>query len=160
MAAGAEALPVPRKLRGVLTIKADDDLEFRADRHTGVSSQQEIAADRTSKLYRTVGEKQCKMVLHATAPADCPDPRAYFMDKVEELTRGLDTEARPRLRGQRLMETDDLSVTFNRKTRTIEATLRIELERYPAYNNRLINLMQQLSQCFAINQTTFRRPRP
>lgn len=148
---------MPRKLRGTLTIKAQDDIEFRADRSTGISSQQEIASDKTSKLYRTVGEKHHTMVFHATAPADCPDPRAYFIGKVEQLTEGMQTRARPKLRGQKLMESDDLSVTWNKGTRTIEAILRIELGLYPAYNNRLINLMQQISQCFASNQTTFLR---
>lgn len=157
VAPGPSHNPLPRKLRGTLTIKDHDDLEFRADRQTGISSQDEIASDKTSKLYRTVGEKKNTMVLHATAPADCADPRAYFIGKVEQLTEGMETKARPKLKGMRLMQTDDLSVTFQKKDRVIEATLRIELERYPAYNNRLITLMQSISQCFASNQTTFLR---
>ena len=154
-----QQVKVPRKLRGTLTIKAQDDMEFRADRQTGLSSQQEIASDRTSKLYRTVGDKTSTMVFHASAPADCADPRAYFIEKIEHLTEGLDTKARPKLRGTRLMNDDDLCVTFNKKERIIEATLRIELGRYPAYNGRLITLMQRISQCFASNQTTFLKPR-
>jgi len=157
--AAAVPLKVPRKLRGTLTIKAGDDMEFRADRQTGVSSQQEIASDKTAKLYRTVGEKRNSLVLHAVAPSDCVDPRAYFTECVERMTEGMATKARPKLRGQRLMEADDLSVTWNKGSRTIEAVLRIELEKYPSYNNRLINLMQQISQCFASNQTTFLKPR-
>lgn len=148
---------VPRKLRGTLTIKACDDMEFRADRCTGLSSQEEIASDKTSKLYRTIGEKRNTMVFHASAPPDCQDPRAYFIGKIEQLTEGMETKAKPKLRGIRLMTADDLDITFNRKERIIEATLRIELERYPAYNNRLITLMQRISQCFASNQTTFLR---
>jgi hypothetical protein len=35
--------PVPRKIRGTLTIKAEDDMEFRAERKTGISSQQELS---------------------------------------------------------------------------------------------------------------------
>ena len=155
VAPGPNHNPLPRRLRGTLTIKAHDDMEFRADRQTGLSSQQEIATDGLSKLYHTVGEKKKTMVMHAVAPADCPDPRAYFMEKVERLTEGMQTKAKPKLRGMKLLETDDLSVTFQKKERVIEATLRIRLEQYPAYNNRLINLMQMISQCFASNQTTF-----
>ncbi len=156
-AAPGGPLPVPRKLRGVLTIKAMDDMEFRADRHTGATSQKEIASDRTAKLYRTVGEKKNSLVLHAVAPSDCTDPRAYFTDCVERMTEGMETKKKPKLRGVRLMDDEDLTVTYQKCTRTIEATLRIELEKTPAYNNRLINLMQRISQCFVINQTTFRK---
>jgi len=150
---------VPRKLRGTLTIKAYDDMEFRADRVTGISSQEEIAHDGTSKLYRTVGKKSNSMVMHAVAPADCPDPRAFFVEKAEKLTEGMQTEALPRLRGTTLMSDPSLRVTYNKKERTIECTLRIELEKTPAYNNELITIMQRISQCFAINQTTFLRPK-
>lgn len=150
---------VPRKVRGTMTIKALDDMEFRADRCSGESSQELIASDGQSKLYRTVGEKKQSTVVHIVAPADCCDLRAYFYDKVESLTKGMESKAKPRLKGITLMNDDDLRVVFSKKERTIEATLRIELESTPAYNNRLITLMQRLSQCFAINQTTFHKQR-
>ena len=40
---GQKPLPTPRKVRGTMTIKSEDDMEFRADRHTGISSQEQIS---------------------------------------------------------------------------------------------------------------------
>ena len=139
---------VPRKLRGTLTIKDCDDLEFRADRVTGLSSQEEIASVANARLYRTVGKKQSQRVAHIIAPDNVVDIRAYLYDKVTD-----ETKARPKLRGMILMKNDDLNIIFNKKERKIEATLRIELDHHPAYMSRLINLMQIISQCFASNQS-------
>ena len=145
---------VPRKLRGTMTIKADDDMEFRADRVTGLSSQEEIAKTANAKLYRTVGQKKRSTVAHITIPEEVVDIQAFLMDEVERLTKGYDTKAPKRIRGTRLLLSDDLNITFNKSQRVIEATFTIDLEKTPAYNNRLITLMQRISQCFASNQTT------
>ncbi len=150
---------VPRKLRGTLTIKDCDDLEFRADRVTGLSSQEEIAKTRDGKLYRTVGEKKRSTVAYIKVPDDVVDIPAFIYENVEKLTRGMETKARPKLRGKCLMKNDDISIVLNKKVRMLEVNFRIELERYPAYNNRLITLMQRISQCFASNMDSLTRPK-
>lgn len=151
--------PVPRKIRGTLTIKADDDLEFRAQRSTGVSSQEEIAKTATGKLYRTVGEKKNSMVAHITVPDGEQDVRAFLYDSVDKLTQGLQTKARPRLRGRILTQNDSLRVTLNQKERQVEVVMSIDLNRTPNYNDRLMKLMYETSQCFAINQTSLAQPK-
>jgi len=150
---------VPRKLRGTLTIKDFDDLEFRADRSTGESSQALIAQKGKSRLYRTVGAKQQSMVMHAVAPADCKDPRAFFLEQADTLTKDMESKAKPKLKGTRLLDDDDLRIVYNKTRKCLEIIMSIDLEKFPGYNNRLINLMQRTSQCFAINQTTFPRQR-
>ena len=153
------ALPVPRKVKGVLTIMKDDDVTFNAYRSTGISSQEEISKCGDSKLYRTVGEKKQKMVMHLCVPSDTTDPRAAFLEQADKLTKDMESKAKPRLRGIVLQQDDDLRITFQKKERKIEVVFGIDLNTTPAYNNRLITLMQRISQCFAINQTSLVKPR-
>ena len=153
-AAPAAAPPVPRKLRGTLTIKADDDLEFRADRKTGISTQSELSHTREGKLYKTVGEKKNSMVAHIVLPADTKDPRAALYDQVDKLTTGMQTKAKPRLKGQTLMDEDNCRVILSKKESRVEMVLAIDLKATPNYNQALMNLMYKVSQCFAINPTS------
>jgi len=143
---------VPRKVRGTLTIKSEDDMEFRADRSTGVSSQQEIAKTAAGKLYRTVGEKQSRMVAHITIPDGEPDPRAFLYDSVEKLTESLQSKAAPRLKGKMLMNEPATRITLSKKEHSIEVVLNIDLKTTPNYQQQLLNLMYKVNQCFAINQ--------
>lgn len=144
---------MPRKIRGTLTIKADDDLEFRAQRSTGISSQEQITKRGESKLYRTVGEKKNKLVAHLVMPADCTDPRAELYEQVDSLTAGMQTKATPRLRGRSLLSDDDVRVTTNTKDHRVQVVLDIDVAAYPDYTSRLLTLMQRVNQCFATNQT-------
>lgn len=149
-----KANALPRKVRGTLTIKAGDDMEFRAYRDTGVSSQQEIAHAGDSKLYRTVGEKKPKTICHVVVPEDTTDPAAYIYDKVEEMTRALQTKAKPKLKGTVLKADDDLHVTLSRKEHRLEVVMTIDLQQKPNYQQELMNLMYRTNQCFAINVTS------
>ena len=148
---------VPRKLRGTLTIKDCDDLEFRADRVTGLSSQEEIAKTRDGKLYRTVGEKKRSTVAYIKVPEDVVDIPAFLYDNVQQLTRGMETKAKPPVRGTKLLLSDELNITLNKKWRVIEANFRIELEKTPAYDRQLMLLMQRISTCFAANMDLLSR---
>ena len=151
---GEQPLPVPRKIRGTLTIKAEDDLEFRAQRSTGISSQEEIAKTSAGKLYRTVGEKRKSMVAHIVIPDGETDPRAFLYDTVEKLTRGLQSKAKPRLRGKLILDEPNARVTLSKKESRIEMVLGIDLKATPNYQSALMNIMYKLNQCFAINQTS------
>ncbi len=148
-----QTLPVPRKVRGTLTIKGEDDMEFRADRHTGLSSQEEIARTAAGKLYRTVGEKRNSTVAHIVIPQEEKDPTAFLYDAVEKLTRGLQTKAKPKLRGRMLMDEPNARITLSKKESRIEMVLGIDLKATPNYNQALMNLMYKVNQCFATNQT-------
>jgi len=149
-----KALPVPRKIRGTLTIKAEDDLEFRATRSTGISSQEEISKTTAGKLYRTVGEKKKSMVAHIVIPENETDPRAFLYETVEKLTRDMQTKAKPRLRGKVLMDEENARVTLSKKENRLEMVLGIDLKATPDYYKALMNLMYRLNQCFAINQSS------
>jgi len=149
-----ETLPVPRKIRGTLTIKAGDDMEFRAQRSTGISSQEEIAKTAAGKLYRTVGEKKNSMVAHIVVPDGETDPAAFLYDSVEKLTRGLQTKARPKLKGKTLLDEPNARITLSRKESRVEMVLSIDLKATPNYQSALMNLMYKVNQCFATNQTS------
>lgn len=147
---------VPRKVRGTLTIKAGDDLEFRAYRDTGQSSQEQVAKSGDSKLYRTVGEKKNSMVAHIVVPAGSSDPKADIYEQVEKLTKSLsDTKKKiPALKGRSLMRDSEVQVTTNQKERQVQVVLTIDVSQYPDYTSRLLTLMQRVNQCFATNQNS------
>ena len=149
-----ETRPLPRRVRGTLTIKAGDNMEFKAYRETGESSQQLVAKNGDSKLYRTVGEKKPKTICHVVVPEDSTDPAAYIYDKVEELTKTLQTKARPKLKGTVLKADDDLHVTLSKKDHRLEVVMTIDLQLRPNYQQELMNLMYRTNQCFAINVTS------
>lgn len=149
------ALPVPRKVKGTLTILSDDDMQFKAQRSTGISSQQEIAtAAGGSKIYRTVGERQQKTIAHIVVPPGTPDAAAYIYGKVDELTKDMQTKAKPRLRGTTLKSDPDLRITLSKKEHRLEVTMNIDLSQKPNYQQELMNLMYRTNQCFAINVTS------
>lgn len=150
---------VPRKLRGTLTIKEADDMEFRADRLTGLSKQEEIAKSSHGKLYRTVGEKKRSTIAYIKAPEDTVDLPALLMDNVEQLTKGMETKAKPKVDGMTLMKSDELDITFNKQKRVLELTFTIELEKTPAYDTRLMQLMMYSAQCFAANLDLLTKPK-
>jgi hypothetical protein len=157
-----QPLPVPRKIKGTLTIKADDDMEFRAQRSTGVSSQQQIAKCGDSKIYDTVGERKPKRICHIVIDKESTDPVAEIYDQVEQLTKGMNPTRAvgKRPKGARLLMNDgDVAVDISRKEHTIGITLKIDVSQTPNYNNQLMNLMQRVSQCFAINQTSLNQLR-
>jgi hypothetical protein len=143
-----------RRVRGVLTIREGDDMEFRAERKTGVSAQQEIAKTAAGKLYRTVGEKKQSVVAHIVVPDGETDPTAFLYETVERLTRGMQTKARPKMRGKTLMDDDNARITLSKKEHKVEMVLTIDLAATPNYNQALMNLMYKVSQCFAINGTS------
>lgn len=152
---------MPRKIRGTLTIKAEDDMEFRAQRSTGISSQQQMAKCGDSKLYRTVGDKQQKMVAHIVIPNDSTDPRADIFEQAEKLCKTMPASGRraPRLKGRSLMRDNEVSVVCNQKERSVQVVICIDVSRYPDYTSRLLTLMQRVNQCFATNQTSLAKLR-
>ena len=151
---GQQPLPVPRKIRGTLTIKAEDDMEFRAEKKTGISSQQEIAKSTGGKLYRTVGEKKTSMVAHIVVPDGETDPAAFLYEEVEKLTKGMQTKAKPKLKGKTLLDEPNARITLSKKESKVEMVLSIDLKQTPNYNQALMNLMYRVNQCFATNQTS------
>jgi hypothetical protein len=144
----------PLKLRGVLTVLNDEqDCEFRAQRSTGQSSQEEIAHTRSSKLYRTMGEKKPKVIAHLSTLSASADPTADLYDELDLLTKGLkDKKKAQPLRGRRLLEEPGVSVTLNATKRKLECVLSIDLAKQSDYQSELIKRMQKISQCLVINQ--------
>lgn len=156
-----KALPVPRKVRGTLTIKSDDDMEFRAMRSTGISAQEEIKKTAAGKLYRTVGTKQKSTVCHIVVPDDEVDPRAFIFEQADRLTKNMnDSKATSPLRGKLLRKDDNLRITLSQKEHRIEVRFIIDLAATPNYLQELMNIMQKTNQCFAINSTSLANARP
>lgn len=149
------------KIRGTLVVVDAEahDYEFRAQRSTGQSTQQVVKAAGLSKLYRTTGEREPKLVAHLSVPADTPDAPALLARRLEHLTAGLSPKARPRLKGRVLMQTESTRVVHNLKDGQVEAVIRLPLTKGGDLQSELIKQMQQISQCFAINQTSLVPPR-
>ncbi len=152
-----ETNEVPRRVRGSLLVRGDDSYEFTPYAE-GESTQEVLRQRGKSKIYRTKG-RQPLMVAYLTVPADSVDPRAEILEQADELTSDMASKAQPKLRGTVLQQDSDLRITLSKKERKIEVTFGIDLNLTPAYNNRLITIMQRISQCFAINQTSLVRPR-
>jgi len=152
---------VPRKIRGTLTIKAEDDLEFRAERKTGLSSQEEIAKTAAGKIYRTVGEQKRSMVAHIVIPDKEADVPAFLHEAVTKLTAGMESKAKVKAPngGRLIWNEDDLSVKTVAKEHKIYVNMVIDVKQSPDYNTRMFNLMQRISSCFAINQTSLNQLR-
>lgn len=151
-----ETNEVPRRVRGSLLVKGQDCYEF-SPFNEGESTQDVLKTSGKSKLYRTKGKKEPQMVAYLTVPAADSDPVASLSEILAKVTEGLEKKPLKRMRGKVLMDTAELRVTHNRKDRKLEVVMSIDLNETPNYNNRLINLMQQVSQCFAINQTSLAR---
>ncbi|MCR5678904.1 MAG: hypothetical protein K6G08_01660 [Prevotella sp.] len=145
---------VPRRVRGTLTIKAGDDMEFRAERSTGMSSQSLLRKHGQSKLYDTMGEKHKSRIAHIVIDSEATDPVAALYDELDNLTAGQETERkqRPSKRGRLLLNDHDLSVTVHKNDHLVSIGMSIDVQKNPNYNHYLMNLMQRISQCFVINQ--------
>lgn len=157
-AAPAPSVRNGMKIRGTLTVVDAEahDYEFRAQRQ-GQSTQQVVKSLGLSKLYRTTGERDPKLVAHLSVSADAPDPSALLHERLSSLTAGLGQKAQPRLKGRVLMQTDSTRVVLNLKDRQVEAVIRLPLGNGGDLQNELIKQMQQISTCFAINQTSLVR---
>ena len=141
------------KIRGTLTIvdAAAHDYEFRAQRSTGVSTQQVVKTAGQSKLYRTTGERQPKMVAHLSVSADAAAPAAELQEQLSRVTAGMATKRQPRLRGRTLLSADGTRVTLNQQSGEVECVLRFAGADRQNLQETLIKRMQQISTCFAIN---------
>lgn len=148
-----QAQPVPRRVRGVMTIKSDDDMEFRAERKTGESSQEILKSSGKSKVYQTVGEKRNSIVAHLVVDKDDPDPASTMYEQLESLTKEMEPKKSPKVRGKILLNEESCRVEFSKKEKVISVQMRINISKTPNYNSSLMNLMYKVNQCFAINQT-------
>lgn len=144
---------VPRKIRGTLTILEEDDMEFRAQRSTGISTQAVVKSDGKSKIYETVGEKKQNMVAHLVVSKDDPDPAGTMFAQLAKLTKDMQPKKLPPMRGKVLLDDESARVAFNNEGKKIDIRMTIDLQATPNYNQSLMNLMYKINQCFAINQT-------
>ena len=101
-----------------------------------------------------MGEKKNKLVAHISVPSDDPDPAANMSEQLEQLTKGMQTKARPKLKGRVLLNEPNARITLSKKDSKVEMVLCIDLKTNPNYNQALMNLMYKVNQCFATNQTS------
>ena len=155
----SEEQKVPRKVRGVMTIKENDDVEFRAERKTGESTQDVLKASGKSKVYQTIGEKRNSIIAHLVVDKDDPDPASTMYEQLESLTQDMAPKKAPKIRGKILMNDETCRIEFSKKEKKIDIHLRIDIAKTPNYNNSLMNLMYKVNQCFATNQTSLNSAR-
>lgn len=144
-------VPVPRKIRGVMTIFKEDDMEFRAERSTGISTQSVIKQQGKSKVYQTVGDKKNNYVAHLVVDKDDPDPASTMADQLEKLTKDMQPKRIPKARGRRLLDDKNVQVVFSKTSKKIDIHMNIDIAETPNYNQSLMNLMYKINQCFATN---------
>ena len=152
-----ETNEVPRRVRGSLLVRGDDSYEFTPYAE-GESTQEVLKQKGKSKIYRTKG-KTPQMVAYLSVPGDSPDPAAAIMDAAAEMTSDMRHTEAKLIAGIVLTDDPELRIAFDREKRQLQVVMNIDLTQTPAYNNRLIYLMQRTSQCFAINQTSLARPK-
>lgn len=150
---------LPRRVKGTLTILEGDDMEFRAQRSTGVSTQELVSKKGDSKMYRTTGEKNPKMVAHLVTSADCPDPVADMREQLERLGKTLKPKAQPKLKGRVLLNDEGLRVVHNARQQQVEVVIDLSTAADDTLTNQLIRKLQIVSQCFAINKTSLNPPK-
>lgn len=143
----------PRKVRGVLTIEATDDMSFKAYNESGESRQEIKSSYKSSKLYETVGDKNSNMVAHLVIPKASKDPVSDLTEQLAKLTKGMELKKQPKIRGQFLLKEEECEIVLNSKAGKVEVSMKIDLASTPNYQGKLMNLMYKVNQCFAINQT-------
>ena len=89
---------------------------------------------------------------HIVIPEGEKDATAFLYEQVERLTKGMQTKARPKLKGRTLLDEPNARITLSRKESRIEMVLSIDLKATPDYQTALMNLMYKVNQCFATNQ--------
>lgn len=148
----------PRKIRGVLSVDRDDSMEFRPQQ-TGEPQQEIIRKAGQSKLYRTTGKKEQKLVAHLVCSADAADPYAEMASQLERCAAVLQTRQPRRPVGAVLLHDGSIDVRHNRTKNELNVAFTIPLGDYPNYQKRFMEIMQRINQCFAINPISFQKPR-
>jgi len=145
----------PVLVRGSMKLLNEhNDMEFRAFRETGESTQTVLRQVGDSKLYTTKGERRPKMVAHLSVPNNSPDPVASLYEKLDQVTEGIAPPCAPPLTGEFLMRSDETSVVLNKQDVKLEVRLLIDLTATPNVQQTLIKRMQEISACLATNSTT------
>lgn len=155
---GAVPSTRPRKIRGTMTVSEDDSMEFRPQQ-AGEPQQELIRKSGQSKLYRTTGKKEQKLIAHLVCDADAPDAFSELSRQLEQCAAVLETREPRKPVGAVLLHKEDVDVRFNRTKRIMQVAFSIDLNVYPNYQKRFMNLMQEINQCFAINPTFSRQPK-
>lgn len=150
-----ETSEVSRRVRGSLLVRGDDSYEFTPYAE-GESTQDVIRQDGKSKVYRTKG-KTPQVVAYLSVPGDTADPGTAIMRQAELLTKDMRLADVPPIGREVLCDDPELRVAVDPEQHKVQVVMTIDLAQTPAYNNRLIYLMQRTSQCFAINQTSLAR---
>lgn len=140
----------PRKIRGTMSVAKDDTMEFRPQQ-AGEPMQELIKKSGLSKVYRTTGKKDQKIVAHLVCDADAPDPYAEMALSLQRCAAVLSTREPRKPVGAVLLHKQDVDVRLNKTQKIIGVTFSIDLEAYPNYQKRFMQIMQEINQCFAIN---------
>lgn len=150
-----EAKKYPYKLPGTMRVmNANLDLEFKVSQSTGESNREEISSTKNSQLYKTKGTKQQTLVAHLTARPDSPDPLADMYGQLQKLAKDakLETKEEPKLRGEKLLDSKNLSVILSKKEHKIDVRISIDLAQHPDYKDEFYKAIVELNKCFSINQ--------
>ena len=78
---------------------------------------------------------------------------AALRKQLEEVTTGMQTKVEWKPTGRLLLKDDAVQVNLDPKKQEVFVGLHIDLSTTNDCTTRLLNLMQRVSQCFAINQT-------
>ena len=141
----------------VKVLNEHHDMEIRAQRETGTSSQVVIAKTRNSKLYMTTAEKHPQLVAHLSTLNEVPDRAAALHDELAQLLKSITLKPLRALPGRFLMKDDMTSVVYNKKSGQIDVRLRIDLNATPNAEKALIARMQAVNVCLHTNAPFLKR---
>lgn len=151
------------KIRGTGKIDlAGHTFEF-TPQGTGQPAQRDVKKYGNAKVYTTTG-KEPKRVITLQCAEDATDPYSEMTDQFARVMKSEYQKPVPdaiKPKGVVLKNTDDLRMTVNRTSRMLEVSFRTPLDPQEKrdYKTMFYEKIQEISKCFAINETTILKSR-
>ena len=148
------------KVRGTATFFTDNTFEFVSQKE-GKPQRTNVKKVGKASIYTTTG-RDPKRVVTIECKADDPDPANSLTSQFEDLMkceykRELPEPMKPK--GVQLMNNEDLKMALNKSKKRLEVSFYITLEPEGIrdYKTKFYDKIQEISKCFAINETTIRK---
>ena len=151
------------KIRGTGKIDVlEHTFEF-TPQGTGQPAQRDVKKYGNAKAYTTTG-KEPKRVVTLQCAENATDPYGELASQFERVVKAEYTKPMPAQltpRGVVLKRSDDLVMTVNRTSRMLEVSFRTPLDAQDKrdYKTMFYEKIQEISKCFAINETTILKSR-
>ena len=149
------------KLRGTGKIYLpENSFEFIPQKE-GKPVQKNVKRYGAAKVHTTTGT-DAKRVITLTCPESAADPRAEFLTQFKNVMKSEYNGDFPREltpKGVVLKRADDIVMCVNKQKKRLEVSFQVGLEPEDKrdYKTKFYDKIQEISKCFAINETTIRK---